>query len=280
MNSHLLQNKIKAFLPKEAGEPNPYRNQLIRVLISANIEVVEDLNYLSATQCSIHIVGCSNTDAEVANAEFLFEQACKQNDADENFRIFVWQPPLDQKLHLSGNQASFINSIRNNHIQNLTFSNHYSAIMLVEDIRSIVYSEQKAVFDTNPADMFFIYNEIDEDSGKGIVGILDDIIKIETLNISLSVPRNYSELIAQQIQNSKLTIIYFNRTANWALPFAKQVWKNIGGASANKKILMVGDAEYEQNKNIAFDAPNVSNINASTDLIPLETKVFYDKMFA
>jgi hypothetical protein len=282
MNSYLSPNKIKAFLPDSNTELVSYRKLLIGVLQSANIEVVEDPSELSSSQCSIHILGNqykkSAADPSISNDEFWFNQAYNHINNNKFFRIFVWQPPALQNQIVSPKQTDFINSIRNNLVQNMTFSNHHSPVMLVEDIRSIIYAEQKAVFDTNPTDIFFIYNEIDEDTGNDIVELLNDVVKIEKLNISLNLGTDYSELISQQIQKSQLTAIYFNRTANWAVPFTKQVWKNIGGASANKKILMIGDAEYEQNKTALFNAPNVTNINASTELIPLETKVFYDNL--
>jgi hypothetical protein len=283
MNSFLSQNKIKAFLPHSKPELNEYRKQLIGVLQSANIEVIENPDQLENTQCSIHILGCQysddNNDLGISDDEFWFKKAYNLINTNKLFRIFVWQPPFLQNQINSLKQNAFINSIRNNLVQNMTFSNHHSPVMLVEDIRSIIYTEQKAIFDTNPTDVFFIYNEIDEDLGDSIVELLNDVVKIEKLNISLNLGTDYSELISQQIQKSQLTAIYFNRTANWAVPFTKQVWKNIGGASANKKILMIGDSGYEQNQNILFEAPNVTNISTSTELIPLETKVFYDNLF-
>lgn len=283
MNSFLSQNRTKAFLPVSSTELNEYRKQLIGVLQSANIEVVENSDQLTKAQCSIHILGSqyNNTTADlnIANDEYWFKQAYNQINENNLFRIFVWQPPSLQNLIISPRQNEFINSIRNNLVQNMTFSSHHSPVMLVEDIRSIIYAEKKAVFDTIPTEVFFIYNEIDEDLGNGIVEILNDVVKIEKLNISLNLGTDYSELISQQIQKSQLTAIYFNRAANWAVPFTKQVWKNIGGASANKKILMIGDADYEENQNILFDAPNVTNISTSTELIALETKVFYDNLF-
>ena len=282
MISYLNKNRIKVFLPNGANDTTVYRKQLLGVLQSANIEVVEDINLLSTTECSIHLLGClynNNNNSAISNDKYCFEQACNQIIKNKLYRIFVWQTPVLNNQMISSKQEDFINSIRNNLVQNMIFSNHHSPVMLVEDIRSIIYSELKTVFDTKPADVFFIYNEIDEDFGNEIVETLSDVVKIEKLNISLNIKTDYSELISQQIKKSRLTVIYFNSTANWALPFAKQVWKNIGGASANKKILMIGDTDYEQNKNIRFDAPNVSVIHSSKDLIPLETKVFYDKMF-
>lgn len=275
-------NKIKAFLPESNPQLNEYRRQLIGVLQSANIQVLQDPKLLPHADCSIHLLGSqygSTTNNQgISDDEFLFNQACNLNKENQSFRIFIWQPPIMQDQLVSQKQTDFINSIRNNLFQNMTLSKHHSAVMFVEDIRSILYAEQKEVFDITPADVFFIYNEIDEDNGNSIVELLNDVVKVEKLNISLKMPTDYSELIAQQIQKSKLTTIYFNRTANWAIPFAKQVWKKIGGASANKEILMISDTDYEQNKNIVFNAPNVTNLNTGTELIPLETKVFYDKM--
>jgi hypothetical protein len=274
--------KIKAFLPKSNPQLNGYRNQLIGVLHAANIQVLQDPRLLPFANCSIHVLGnqynSATNNQDISDDELFFNQALDLNKKSSSFRIFIWQPPALNNEQVSPKQAHFINNIHNNMFQNMTLSKHPSPVMFVEDIRSILYTEQKEVFDIRPADVFFIYNEIDEDKGNSIVELLNDVLKVEKLNISLKTPTDYSELIAQQIQKSQLTTIYFNRTSNWAIPFAKQVWKKIGGASANKQILMISDSDYDQNKDIIFNAPNVSNLNTGSELIPLETKVFYDKM--
>lgn len=274
-------NKIKTFVPLSSAEIDKSHAQLIGVLQSANIEILVKEEDFEQAHCAILFIGKSYSHStrglSISDEEYWFKKSCDLNEKNSSFRIFIWQP-LSFEKSVTQEQTTFINSIRNNLIQNMMFCNHISPVMFVEDIRSVVYEEQKIQFNTKSTNVFFIYNEIDEDNGNNIVELLNDVVKVEPLNISLRSETDYSEFIAQQIQKSELTTIYFNRTANWAIPFAQQVWKKIGGASANKKILMIGDADFETNHDIKFKAPNVTNICAGTELIPLETKVFYDKL--
>lgn len=275
-------NRIKAFVPSPVGENNMYYRQLYGVLQSANIEVITSEQSAEKADCAILLIGNeyknSNRGLTISDEEYWFNKACQINTNNSSYRIFIWQPGFYRNNDSSSKQTAFINSIRNHLIQNMMFCNYLSPVMFVEDIRTVMYEEQKTKFDTKLTDVFFIFNEIDEDHGHAIVELLSDVVKVELLSISLRSETDYSEFIAQQIKKSYLTTIYYNRTANWAVPFTQQVWKKIGGASSDKKILMIGDADYDSNQNIAFDAPNVTSMCTGTELIPLETKVFYDKI--
>ena len=71
--------------------------------------------------------------------------------------------------------------------------------------------------------------------------------------------------------------MYFKETSDWALPFAQQIWKKVGGASSHTPILLIGDEDPETNMNKKFKAPKVISLIVSGELIPLEIKVNYDK---
>ena len=98
------------------------------------------------------------------------------------------------------------------------------------------------------------------------------------MNIIQDSDVDYSELCKQQISKSKLAVIYFKETADWALPFAQQVWKKIGGATSHTPILLIGDEDPDTNMNKTFKAPKVVSLIVSGELIPLEIKVQYDKV--
>lgn len=282
MHSYWQQDKIKAFLPRTQDDTSELQQQLAKVLSYANIEVLHEPDSLQDADCSIHLLGndynAGNFSDKYSDTEYWFKTTLNRHSGNTQFRIFIWQPPTFFSGENQPQQEIFVNSIRNSLFQNMTFSNQASPVMLVEDIRSVIFSEQKPAFNIMPTDVFFIYNETDEEFSESIADLLDDVVKVEKLKISLNTRTDYSEMVAQQMQKSLLTVVYFNRTANWALPFVQQIWKKTGGVSANKTILMAGDAELEPNRHVSFDVANVESVVAATELIPLEIKVFFDRI--
>ena len=89
---------------------------------------------------------------------------------------------------------------------------------------------------------------------------------------------NYSEYCSQQMKKSKLAVIYFKESADWALPFSQQVWKKVGGAMSKTPILLIGDDDPETNLNKKLKVPKIISLIVSGTLIPLEIKVQYDKV--
>ena len=283
MDLNFDKNKIKVYLPESMDDVQPLRNHLEIVMHQANLKVYraeQNEIDLEEADCSVHILGNkfdTNTETpSVVQQRFL--QARKFNEKNENFRIFIWQPAQFLAKENAPKQEQFINSIRNKIYRNMVFSNHESPILLVEDMRSIIYTEQKTNFKVNDTEVFFIYNEIDEDSALEIVDLLADVVKVQKLSIILNSATDYSELIAQQIQRCIVPVIYFKRTSGWAVPFTQQVWKKIGGASANKTIHLIGDANIEKNRQLKLSIPNVVTSFESEELIPLEIKVLIDNL--
>jgi hypothetical protein len=133
-------------------------------------------------------------------------------------------------------------------------------------------------FDVSSADIFLIFNEVDEGEAKEIVDLLSDVIDVEKLNIVQDNDLDYAELCSQQINQSKLAVVYFKETADWALPFTQQIWKKVGGASSHTPILLIGDEDPSSNHGKKFNAPKIISLVLSGELIPLEIKVQYDKL--
>ena len=279
-----MDNLIKAFLPNPNKTIHKNYTQLQSVLDAANVTTYVNPDEISNANCAIHLIGneycISELHTDITEEQYWLQKSFEHKKQNNNFRIFIWQPEILPGQEIAPKQTEFINSIRNSLVQDMAFCNHVSPVMFVEDLRSIIYEEEPVSYDTKSSDIFFIQNEIDEENGNDIVELLSDILKVVKLNLSLRTQMDYSGYIAQQIKKSKLTVIYFSHTGNWALPFIQQIWKNTGGASANKTIVFIGDTEYEQNKKIIFDAENVINISTSKELVPLEIKVLYDKTFS
>lgn len=285
MHWDFYTQKIKVFLPECTADTCELQKQLEFVFQQADIEVYkanEGKNKIYQTDCSVHILGAKYGQKEegtkLSKTEYWLSKAKEVNQQTENYNIFVWYPPIFLANKTDNAQEHLINSIRNSIFRNMIFTNHESPVMLVEDMRSVVFAEQKKQFDIQESDILFIYNEIDEDAAEEIVDMLSDVSKVEKTKIALNAGVDYAELISRQIQKSQLTVVYYNRTASWSVSFTQQIWKKIGGASANKQILLIGDANVEQNMEVEFNAPNVKTTAVSTELIPLEIKVEFDKL--
>ena len=287
------ESALKIFLSLAGDEQQTVRTQLAQVLVSAGMGVSpepqlfseQDKNQLTQTisqsNCSVHILFPEY--APVLNdgislAKFQFEEAKKQLELNPAFRIFVWMPPSTNFLNLATPQLGFITEVRNTISKNMVFSTAASPIQLVDDIRSIMDVKVQTDLNLSSTDIFLVANQLDENEANEIIDMLSDIVPVEKLSIIQDSDIDYSELCKQQIAKSKLAVVYFKLSSDWALPFAQQVWKKIGGATSHTPILLIGDEDPETNMNKIFKAPKVVSLIVSGQLIPLEIKVQYDKI--
>jgi hypothetical protein len=275
------------------GQAN-MRNELAQTLLRAGMNVVNLENIsgsvtaeqvddtLKRALCSIHILfadhGPLTAPGSTSLAAFQFDQAKKKLETDPAFRLFAWHPPSTIAQSMDPAQAAFITDMRNSIAKNMVFSNAGSALQLVDDIRTSMESTEEVLLNVNATDIFLISNQLDENEANDIIDMLSDILPVEKLNIIQDSDIDYSELCKQQIAKSKLAVIYFKETAEWAIPFAQQVWKKIGGATSHTPILLIGDEDPETNVNKKFKAPKVISLIISGELIPLEIKVQFDKV--
>ncbi len=273
----------------------PLRNDLASVLSSAGMNVIPESKLsdelslasikqnLSAANCSILILfpdyGPASGDFSGASlSKFQFLEAKKQLEINPSFKLIVWLPPSTDLLALEPAQMEFINEVRNNITKNMVFSNAFSTLQLVDDLRSLMDVKEETVFDVSATDIFLISNELDENEANEIIDMLSDIVPVEKLSIIQDSDMDYSEYCSQQIGKSKLAVVYFKESAEWALPFAQQVWKKIGGASSHTPILLIGDENPDTNSNKKLRVPKVISLIVAGELIPLEIKVQFDKV--
>ena len=267
----------------------PLRMELSSVLQRAGMTVIpaaiandsDIANYLNTANCSIHILFPQYeplTSEGISFAKHQLNEAKNQTLINPDFKIIVWLPPSTDIINIDQLQLNLINEIRNSISKNMIFSNAGSAIQLVDDIRSLMESKEEIMFDVKTTDIFLVSNQLDESEANEIIDMLSDIVPVEKLNIIQDSDTDYSELCKQQISKSKLAVIYFKETADWALPFAQQVWKKIGGATSHTPILLIGDEDPDTNLNKKYKAPKVISLIIAGELIPLEIKVQYDKV--
>lgn len=279
---------IRVFLADTSADIEPQRMFLWRILKKAGMDVFvcesssSSLAQMKVSDCSIHIIGkhYGSADSEtekqaLVESQFLEAQQVRQNN--DSFKIFVWQPWSDVD-NVDKRQQAFLATVRNSILQNMIYSKQDSPVLFVEDLRSMMQQEHVNQLNTTSTDIFLIHNELDEESGKEIGSLLSDVLKVERLSLQMIAGMNNADFVVQQIQQSKMAVVYFEKTIDWAIPFVQQIWRKIGGASSLVDILLVGEADVAANKNFIFDAPKVHALEVAKEMIPLEIKVQFDNL--
>ncbi|HEX5172344.1 MAG TPA: hypothetical protein VFW11_24380, partial [Cyclobacteriaceae bacterium] len=271
------------------------RDEMLLILQKAGFNVIPNYDCPSDEQeftektcvdighadCSLHILSHEfgrrfETNDEMSFPQFQLEEASKKSK-DSDFHTFIWFTPTPGN-EIKPSQARFVNNIRNNISQNMTFSNSPGSMQLVDDIRAIMFKEIKEELNMKDTDIFFIFNSQDEQDAQRITDIISSEYPIETMNIMPDGEDEYRELSRQQIPKSKLAVVYFRYAADWALPFIKQIWKQVGGASSTTPILLVGEDDPRTNIARTFKAPKVVSTIVSKDEVPVEIKKVYVKV--
>ncbi len=95
------------------------------------------------------------------------------------------------------------------------------------------------------------------------------------MNIMPDGEDQYREISSQQIPHSKLAVVYFKYAADWALPFIKQIWKQVGGASSPTPLFLIGEDDPRSNLARNFKAPKVVSTIVPKEKISAEVKRVY-----
>ena len=160
----------------------------------------------------------------------------------------------------------------------MMFSNSLGPMQLIDDIRVVIMKQDAKVYDSKDTDIYFIFNQQDEQEAQIIVDQLSLEYPVETLNILPEGEESYREMSTQQIPKSKLAVVYFKYAADWALPFIKQIWKQVGGASSPTPMFLVGDDNPQTNLARNFKAPRVTSLIIPKEAIPGEVKKEFSKL--
>lgn len=217
---------------------------------------------LASAVCALHLLGSEfgkrfEQDDECSFSMYAYDQARLQAASRPAFRQFVWYSP-DAALTVKLPQQAFINKIRNELTEQCTFSNAPSTMQLVADLRcTLEQAAPRPASVEKETDIFFVFNEQDYDEANAITDRLSEEFMLDTLTIEPDTADHYKEKAVTSIPKSKLAVVYFKHSADWALPFVKQVWRQVGGAASTTPILFVGEDDPEQNRLQGFKAPKV-----------------------
>ena len=160
----------------------------------------------------------------------------------------------------------------------MMFSNSHGPMQLVDDMRVVIMKQDATVYDSKDTDIFFIFNQQDEAEASTIVDELSLEFPVETMNILPDGEDSYREMSSQQIPRSKLAVVYFKYAADWALPFIKQIWKQVGGASSPTPMFLVGEDNPQSNLARNFKAPRVISSIVPKETIPTEVKKVFNNI--
>ncbi len=234
---------------------------------------------LSRCQCTLHMLSGEfgrrfESNEEESFPQYQFEQAKQRLASDADFSAFVWQVP-DASQTVKPAQQNFVKYIRNNITKNMMFSNSPGPMHLVDDIRVVMMKQDSTVYDSKDTDIFFIFNQQDEVDAKLITDMISNEYPIEIMNILPDGEDAYREISTQQIQRSKLAVVYFKYAADWALPFIKQIWKQVGGASSPTPLFLIGEDDPRSNMARNFKAPKVVSTIVSKANVASEVKRVY-----
>jgi hypothetical protein len=238
---------------------------------------------LETATCSLHILSGEfgrrfEDDDAVSFPMHQFETGKRKSAAaGSKFNTFVWYLE-DAAKQPKPQQEDFINNIRNYITPNMSFTNAFSPMQLVEDMRSLLIVEKQKILNTKDTDIFFIFNKQDAKDAYPLTDLISKEYTVEVMNILPGGEEQYRELSTQQIPKSKMAVVYFRYGADWAMPFIKQVWKEVGGASSPTPMMLVGEDDPQTNMARIFKAPKVSSSIVSKEEVPEEVKKTYNKV--
>lgn len=281
---NLYNQQIKVFLADATGDMTGARMRLGRVLRKAGMGVVSPPEHCSAMEartligtcdCSVHLLGGVNIyDGEGDNkSQAHIQYRAAKSFHDDDFKMFLWNPS-----GVIDDRNSYITAIRRDIVENTVYSQATSPIVFVEDLRTVMSVSPKMNIDIGTADIFFIYNDADRDTAGEVLSMLQDIHQVTSLGINMSSATSYTDYINSQLQASKMGVIYFDYSMEWAMPFARQLWKDSGGKSSKVPLFVAANSAHATPDEMRALKGFMDFTLTEKSLIPLEVKVYFDKM--
>lgn len=238
---------------------------------------------LPKVDCSIHILGGAygptlKSQAELSLSKYQYLSASKTEKAEgAKFKRLVWTYPTKGMI-LEGEQQQYINEIQNTISEDIMLTNVASPQRFIEDgLTFLAKSEEKAEI-PKEYDIAFISNVQDAAECYETIEKLGEEAKVQTLTIVPEKEIDYREEASDIILKSRMVVIFFKEASDWAVAFAKQIWKEIGGVSAGIPFLLVGENEPRRNRFINFKAPQVETYVVQPDQILLTIQDNYRRV--
>ncbi len=277
----LFKQHIRVFVAEVSSDMQATKKKLCTVLKKAGIEVFSDSNSdetMKNCDCSVHILGKENIYDTIGSGYNSLAGKQYRNAKElrsKKFKMFVWNPAGNI------NETNFyINNIRRDIVENTVYSSKTSPIVFVEELRGIMSVKSNAEQNILERDIFFIYNDLDKDTATIILNMIEDIQTVVSLGITMNSNTDYTEYIKNQLPGCKIGVVYYDYAGDWAVSFARQIWKDTGGNSSRVPLFVIGNSAHAKEEDLKiFDSIMETSIREQS-LIPLDIKVFFDKATA
>ena len=276
MAINLFTQHIKVFLcDTNTSEALKHKERLKIVLTKAGIEILEYQTEdnleekIKQADCTIHILDSTDIYSDKQQSLAHKEYSISKQLREQGLKMFIWNP--------DNINEQYINNIRREIIENTIYSTKHSPIVFVEELRGIMNIKNAAQQEILQRDIFFIYNDLDKSTASDILNMVEDIQTVIKLGISMNRDTDYTEYIKNQLQGCKIGIIYFDYALDWALSFARQIWKDSGGQSCKTPLLLIGNSEHAKQEQLETLSNVMETSINDISLIPLDIKVFFDK---
>ncbi len=279
---NLYNQTIKVLLADCTPDMVDLREELRVILHRAGMEIADGSDVptsqlkdmMQQTDCSVHILGSADIFTEGnggGNTTAGIQYSVAKGLCSNQHKMFVWNPKG------KANRSKYINAIRRDIEENVIYSDKPSSIVFVEDIRNIMTVKQNAMQETVASDIFFLYNDLDNDTANDICTMLGDIRTVTKLGISMSSEVDYNTYIKQQLAVSKIGVVYYNFAGDWAVSFARQVWKDTGGQSGSTPICVIGNSDHAKPEQLQIFNGIMECAIDEQLRIPLDINMFLDK---
>lgn len=281
----LFSEDIKVFLADVTSDMANERHNLSNVLKRAGIQIVTPSEEMSEDKiktlildcdCTIHILGTLNyynEDGAGYDSQAGMQYRIARSIKKDGFKMFFWNPS-----GLINSRNSYVNNIRRDIVENTIFSATTSSIVFVEELRTIMSVKPQLKTNLDEADIYFIYNDLDKESAGEILSMLSDIQKVKGLSINMSTDAEYTDMISKQLSQCKIGVIYYDYAADWALSFARQVWKDNGGKGGVVPLYVAANQTHANSEDLLIFKGMIEYSVSDKSVIPLDIKIFYDKV--
>jgi WD40 repeat protein/LysM repeat protein len=268
----------KVFLSWTTDDIAENRETLLVMLEKAGLEVfptearpTDEATYrkqvdtmIGQADFAVHLLGGElgdtlREDAATSWAKYAYERSVSKSKSTQGaFKRIVWAVPLEG-LILQGEQQDFIVQVQNGLTPEVMFSTVSNPAQFIDEARAFLETEAAAKEPPKEYDIAFISNVNDAADCYEVIEQLEQGSKLKLTTLTV-VPENEADYKAQgadMVRRSKLAVVFFKDAGDWGISYVKQVWKYIGGASANTPFLLIGEDEPRRNRFLHFRAPNV-----------------------
>jgi hypothetical protein len=238
---------------------------------------------LEASTLSLHVLGHEygrrfEEDDSVSFPSFQHQMAAQMAEAGK-LRQISWFIP-DATRPLKPDQAALLAHIRNTLSERTYFSNASEATQLVQELRTMAVqdAEPAPMHDILPSEILFVYNLTDYTDAEALTDILSSEYPLEIMVIEPDTSGEGRRASVRQIQNARMAVVFFKHAADWAVPFIKEVWKDLGGAASPTQLVLLGDDDPRTNLMRSFKAPKVTSKIVSRQALAAEVAKEYQRI--